>query len=92
MSERLMRKWLRTMELREARAQEKKATPRRPNASQKRALRTAELAKFVAAVGRKSIHRNGGDPNDRDYDPEFAKHLRAMRPDDFDRILRDDED
>ncbi|TIS49243.1 MAG: hypothetical protein E5W96_15320 [Mesorhizobium sp.] len=61
-------------------------------ALQKRALKTAELAEFVAAVGRKSSDRHGYDPNDRKFDPDFAKSLRRMHPEDFDRLLQDDED
>lgn len=57
----------------------------------KRAGRTAELAGFVSAIGRKA-RKNGLDPNDRDVDPALARRLRTMPPREFDRILRDDED
>lgn len=57
----------------------------------KRAGRTAELAGFVSALGRKT-RRNGLDPNDRDVDPALARRLRKVPPIEFDRILRDDED
>lgn len=65
---------------------------RRPNADAKRALMTVALTSFASAVGRKSSKRNGGDPNDRKFDPAEARSLRRLDPASFDRILRDDED
>jgi hypothetical protein len=32
------------------------------------------------------------DPNDRHFDPDFSNRLRRMPPEDFDRLLREDED
>ncbi|MDN2583122.1 hypothetical protein [Aquibium sp. ELW1220] len=55
-------------------------------------MQNAELSQFVSAVGRKSSDRNGMDPNDRRFDPERSKSLRRMRPKDFDRLYREDED
>lgn len=65
---------------------------RQMNLPEKRARKTAELTEFVSAVGRKSSDRHGYDPNDRRFDPDFAKSLRRMRPEDFYRVLQDDED
>ena len=59
---------------------------------EKRARKTAQLTEFVSAVGRKSSDRHGYDPNDRRFDPDFAKNLRRMHPEDFYRLLLDDED
>jgi hypothetical protein len=64
----------------------------RLGSGQRRARKTSEITEFVAAVGRKSSDRHGLDPNDRHFDPEFSKRLRRMAPEDFDRLLRDDED
>jgi hypothetical protein len=48
-----------------------------------------EVAEFVAEVGRKSSHRNGLDPNDRHFDPEFSRRLRKMPPEVFDELMSD---
>lgn len=60
------------------------------NATRRRALQASELAEFVKATGRKA--QKGIEPNDRHADPEFAKRLRRMPPEVFDRLLRDDEE
>jgi hypothetical protein len=56
--------------------------PERPrirlNAVQRRARKAAQITKFVSAVGRKSSDRNGMDPNDRHFDPDFSKRLQRM--------------
>ncbi|CAM5506200.1 hypothetical protein MAUB1S_08454 [Mycolicibacterium aubagnense] len=64
----------------------------RLNADQRRARKAAQMAEFVSAVGRKSSDRHGMDPNDRHFDPDFSRQLRRMPPEDFDRLLREDED
>jgi hypothetical protein len=65
--------------------------PRRhPNRAERTALRVAELAVFVRQYGRKA--QRGCEPNDRKYDRDTEKAVRRMRPDDFDRLLRDDEE
>jgi hypothetical protein len=68
------------------------SAPTKPvNAVRKRALRASELAVFVKAAGRKA--HKGVEPNDRHRaDPEFAKRLRRMPPEEFDRLLYDDEE
>jgi hypothetical protein len=65
--------------------------PRRhPNRAQKHALKVAELARHVRAVGRKAQKRT--EPNDRKDDPAFKKKLRSIQPEQLDRLLRDDEE
>ena len=64
----------------------------RLNAPRKRALKTAELARFVSAVGWKSARRNSLDPNARQFDPGFSRQLRRMQPQDFNRVFHGDED
>jgi hypothetical protein len=63
---------------------------RRLNRAEKRALKTAELAKHVQQVSRKAPKH--GEPNDRSHDPEFDKKLRRVPPVEMDRLLRDDEE
>ncbi len=63
----------------------------RLNADQRRARKTGQITEFVSAVGRKA-RGNGMDPNDRHFDPDFSKQLRRMLPEEFDRLLREDED
>jgi len=63
---------------------------RRPNAAQKRALKTAELAVFVKKAGRKAQKRT--EPNDRRYDTGVLRSLRQVRAEHLDRLLREDED
>lgn len=59
------------------------------NADQRRALRTAKMADFMKKYGRKA--HKGWDPNDRQYDLDFAKAIRRMSPEELDRLLNDDE-
>jgi hypothetical protein len=66
--------------------------PRRyPNRAEKRALKSAELAEFMRAVGRPA--QKGVEPNDRrGVDRRLQKKLRRIPPDEVDRLLRDDEE
>ena len=66
--------------------------PRRhPNRAEKRALKAAELAKFMHAVGRPA--QKGVEPNDRrKVDLSLQKKLRRVPPVELDRLLRDDEE
>jgi hypothetical protein len=66
--------------------------PRRHlNRAEKRALKAAELAKFVHAVGRPA--QKGVEPNDRrGVDLSLQKKLRRVPPIELDRLLRDDEE
>jgi hypothetical protein len=60
------------------------------NAAEKRARKAADLNLFVQQYGRKA--QKGVEPNDRRYNEGVAKVVKTMRPDDLDRILREDED
>ena len=66
--------------------------PKRPrlNADQKRALKTARLQLFVQQYGRKA--QKGVEPNDRHYEREIETTVKRMKPDELDRLLRDDEE
>jgi hypothetical protein len=66
--------------------------PRRhPNRAEKRALKAAELAKFVRAVGRQA--QKGVEPNDRrGVNLALQKKLRRIPPVELDRLFRDDEE
>jgi hypothetical protein len=66
------------------------APRRRRNATQKRALKSAQLSEFMQQYGRKA--QKGVEPNDRRYDVKIAKRVRRMKPLERDRLLRDDED
>ena len=70
----------------------KSAPPKKPvRGDLKAAKRTSEVAEFVKAAGRKAQKRR--EPNDRHVDPEHAKKLRRMPPEEFYRRMRgDDED
>ena len=64
---------------------------RHPNRAEKRALKAAELAKFMHAVGRPA--QKGAEPNDRrGVDLSLQKKLRRVPPVELDRLLRDDEE
>ena len=60
------------------------------NAAQKRALKAADLAMFSKRYGRKA--QKFTEPNDRWYSRDLEKAAKAMRPEDLDRLMRDDED
>ena len=66
--------------------------PRRhPNRAEKRALKAAELAKFVHTVGRPA--QKGKEPNDRrGVDLSLQKKLRRVPPIELDHLMRDDEE
>ena len=63
---------------------------RRLNTDQRRALQSAELQVFVQKYGRKA--QKGAEPNDRKYDRKVEQAVKQMKPDQLDRLLRDDED
>ena len=71
-------------------ASDAKAKRRHPNLAEKRALRAASVANFARAYARKAQKRR--EPNDRRYDREFEQKIKRLRPDELDRLLRDDED
>lgn len=65
-----------------------KPVRRHLNAAQKRALKAADVARFVQKYG--SINRWA---TDRMYvDLEFQRRLRQMSPEELDRLMREDED
>ena len=71
----------------EKRPPKEKPIRRRLNAAQKRALKAADIARFVQRYG--SINRW---PTDRRFvDHEVQKMVRRMSPEELDRLLRDDE-
>jgi hypothetical protein len=59
------------------------------NLEQKRALRAADIATFVAEYGRKA--QRGREPNDRRYSCWLEELVQRMRPEDIGSLLRDDE-
>jgi len=61
-----------------------------PNRAEKRALKTAELARFVRQAGRKA--QKNTEPNDRRYDHALQRKLRQIPAEELDRLLRDDEE
>ena len=63
---------------------------RRLNKAQKRALKAAELAVFLKQFGRKA--QKGREPNDRHYSRELESKLRAVPPEQLDRLIREDDD
>jgi hypothetical protein len=67
-----------------------KSVRRHLNAEQKRALRAADIRRFVQKYGRGASP--GYDPNDRSYDREIEQAVRRMSPEELDRLMRDDED
>jgi len=63
---------------------------RKLNAGQKRARLAGELRVFVRQYARKA--QKGVEPNDRRYDRSVEKRIKRMRPEELDRLLRDDPD
>ena len=63
---------------------------RRFNASEKLALATARIRRFVDQYGRKA--QRGIEPNDRPYDRKLERSVKRMAPDKLDELLRDDEE
>ena len=55
-----------------------------------RETEAAKIARFVKLYARKA--RKGLDPNDRGYDREVERQIKAMKPEELDRLLRDGED
>jgi hypothetical protein len=60
------------------------------NPDQKRALRATTVQQFMRRYERKA--QKGVEPNDRRYDRRIEDAVKRMKPDDLDRLLRDDED
>jgi hypothetical protein len=70
--------------------QKEKPVRRHLNAEQKRALRAADIKRFVQQYGRGASP--GYDPNDRGYDREIEQMVRRMSPEELDRLMREDEE
>ena len=58
-------------------------------AEEKQARKAGELARFVQQYARKA--QSGVEPNDRGYDRKIETHVKRMRPEELDRLLREDE-
>lgn len=71
-------------------ASDEKPKRRHLNLAETRALRAGTVANFAKAYARKAQKRR--EPNDRRYSRELEEELKRMRPEDLDRLLRDDED
>jgi hypothetical protein len=69
---------------------EAKPKRRRPNVAQKRTLKAAALKTFVQQYGRKA--QKNLDPNDRHYNRSVERAVKQMKPEELDRLLRDDEE
>jgi len=69
---------------------EERPAKRRLAAAEKRALKTAQVQRFIQQYGRGA--NPGFDPNDRSYDRELEQKIKRMAPDELDRLLREDED
>lgn len=69
-----------------------KPVRRRMNAARKRALKAADVRRFLQQYGRPTKPGGGFHLNDRDYDREIEQELRSMSPEQLDRLMRDDED
>ncbi|MBO4164971.1 MULTISPECIES: hypothetical protein [Micromonospora] len=50
-----------------------------------------ELGSFMRAYGRVAAS-NCSDPNDRNYSHKFEAEIKRMKPEDLDRLLRDEDD
>ena len=48
-----------------------------------------ELGRFLRQYARK---HGSSDPNDRHYDRELEKKIKNMRPEELDKLMRDDDD
>ena len=71
-------------------ASDKKLKRRHLNLAEKRALRAADVAGFAKSYARKAQKRR--EPNDRHYNRELEQKLTRLKPDELDRLLREDED
>ena len=66
-------------------------TGKKLNVLGRRQKRAAEFQLFVQATGRRK-QRAGLDPNDRFVDRGTTEEVRRMKPEEFDRFLRNGED
>ncbi len=63
---------------------------KRLNRDERRAVKAAAIRTFADQYGRKA--QKGAEPNDRRYDKGAERLIKQMDPEEFDRLLRDDED
>lgn len=64
-------------------------TSRHLNADERRALKAAEIGRFLREYGRKA--QKGCDPNDRRFDRKTERRVRHMSAAAFDRLVREDD-
>lgn len=64
-------------------------TGRRLNADERRAVKAAEVQRFVTKYGRKA--QKGVESNDRKHDKKTERAIRQMDPIELDRLMREDE-
>lgn len=69
-----------------------KPVRRHINVAEKRALRAADIRRFVRQYGRPTRPGGGLHLNDRDYDREIEQIVRRMSPEELDRLMNDDEE
>ena len=50
----------------------------------------SEYDAFIKQYGRKR-GKNGGDPNDRNYDRKLEEKIKRMKPEELVELLKDDE-
>ena len=50
----------------------------------------SEYDAFIKQYGRKR-GKNGGDPNDRNYDRKLEENIKSMKPEELVELLKDDE-
>jgi hypothetical protein len=62
---------------------------KRLDASEKLALAKAGVRRFVNRYGWKA--QKGIEPNDRRYDRKVERTVKRMKPEQLDKLLRDDE-
>ena len=67
-----------------------KVARRHLNAVEKRALKAAQIKRFVLQYGRTA--QPGIEPNDRRYDRDIEQMVRRMSPEELDRLMREDEE
>ena len=57
------------------------------NQDEKRAVRAADIAKFMRQYGRR--RQKGVEPNDRRYDRDLEVSVKRLDPGELDELLRD---
>jgi hypothetical protein len=70
----------------------RRLTPRQrrhPSAYEKHGLRAAMIRLFLRQYARRAQKRT--EPNDRQYDRQVEQIIRRMKPDDLDRLMRDED-